>query len=211
MRLTPAAGQAYPPARSRSSRPRRSDGFFEADLGAVRTAASAGVRLAREAGDLYGLEMMLLNLGSAALIAGDLDESKPLLAEALRIARQIDDRVAQFYLLDALRLPRRAFAARPRLAARLLGAADTVRTEAGANLMPFLAPLLARAEESAATALGAARFQAGFEAGKRLDRDTALDLALGEHRSRCRRLQAVPAPGRSGSEKPMSPGWSPTA
>jgi hypothetical protein len=68
------------------------NGFFEADLDAVRSAASEGARLAREAGDLYVLEVMLLNLGSAALIAGDLDESKPLLAEALRIAHQIDDR-----------------------------------------------------------------------------------------------------------------------
>ena len=43
-----------------------------------------------------------------------------------------------------------------RLAARLLGAADTVRTGAGANVMPFLAPVLAQATESAAAALGPA-------------------------------------------------------
>lgn len=154
-------------------------GFFEADLGTIRTAASAGVRLAREAGDLYSLEMMLLNLGSAALIAGDLDESKPLLAEALRTARQIDDRVALIYLLNSFGY-HAALCGQARRAAQLLGAAETMRTEAGANLMPFHAPLLAKAEESASAALGQTRFQAGFEAGKRLDRDTALDLALGE-------------------------------
>jgi hypothetical protein len=32
--------------------------------------------------------MMLMNLGSAALIGSDLHGSKPLLAEALRIAHQ---------------------------------------------------------------------------------------------------------------------------
>jgi hypothetical protein len=45
--------------------------------------------------------MMLMNLGSAALTAGDLDASKPLFSRALRIARQIDDRVAQYDLVDA--------------------------------------------------------------------------------------------------------------
>jgi len=67
-----------------------------------------------------------------------------------------------------------------RRAAQLLGAADTVRAEAGANVMPFLALLLAPARESALAALGTARFQAGFEAGQRLDRDGGLRLALGK-------------------------------
>ncbi|HEY5989611.1 MAG TPA: LuxR C-terminal-related transcriptional regulator [Streptosporangiaceae bacterium] len=152
--------------------------FFEADIGAVGAAASEGVRLAREAHDLYSLEMMLLNLGCAALITGDLGESKPLLAEALRIADQIDDQVAQFCLLDALGC-HAALSGQARRAARLLGAGDTVRTGAGANVMPFLAPSLAQAEESAVAALGATGFEAEFGAGKRLGRDGALRLALG--------------------------------
>src|SRR5262249_55156459 len=53
--------------------------FFEGDLDAVRSASAEGVRLGREMNDLYSLEMMLMNLGLAALIAGDLSESKPLL------------------------------------------------------------------------------------------------------------------------------------
>ncbi len=174
-----AAGVAYPPGTLAVLQARALNGFFGADLDAVRSAASEGARLAREAGDLYGLEMMLLNVGSAALIAGDLDESKPLLVESLRIAHQIDDRVAQFYLLDAFGC-RAALSGQARLAAQLLGAADTVRVEAGANVMPFLAPLLAQATETAAAALGAARFEAEFEAGKGLGRDTALGLALGK-------------------------------
>jgi predicted ATPase/DNA-binding CsgD family transcriptional regulator len=166
--------------------------FMEADLDTVRSAASEGILLAREAGDLHSLEMMLLNLGSAALLAGDLGGSKPLLAESLRIADQMDDRVARFYLLNAFGC-HAALSGRPRLAAQLLGAAETVRTEAGANTMLFLASLVTHAGESAATALGAARFTAGFEAGKRLDWDTALALALG------RPAQApVAGPGHAG-------------
>jgi predicted ATPase/DNA-binding CsgD family transcriptional regulator len=184
---------AYPAGTLSVLQARAFNGFFEADLDAVRSAASEGVRLAREAGDLYGLEMMLLNLGSAALIAGDLGESKPLLAESLRIADQMDDRVALFYLLDAFGC-HAALSGQARLAAQLLGAADTVRTEVGANVMPFLAPLLAQARESAAAALGTTRFTAEFEAGRRLERDEASALALGKPAR-----AAVAASGRAGT------------
>ena len=172
-------GVAHAPGTLAVLQARALGGFFEADLDAVRSAASDGVRVAREAGDLYRLEVMLLNLGSAALIVGDLSEARPQLAEALRIAQQIDDRVAQFYLLDAFGC-HAALSGQARRAAQLLGAAGTARAEAGANVMPFLAPLLAQAGESAAAALGAAKFEAELEAGKRLSRDAALGLALGK-------------------------------
>ena len=135
--------------------------------------------MARETGDHYVQGIMLLNLGSAALNAGDLAGAEPLLAEALRLAHQIDDRVAQFYLLDAFGC-HAALSGRARRAAQLFGAAETLRAEAGVNVMPFLAPLLDRAQKAALAALGEARFQAGFAAGQRLDRDDGLRLALGE-------------------------------
>jgi DNA-binding CsgD family transcriptional regulator len=155
------------------------NGLFDGDLDTVRSAASEGVRLSREAGDLYGLEMMLSNLGSAALIGGDLDAAKPLFTEALRIARRIDDRVAQYALLDALGC-HAAGTGQPGLAAQLLGAAQTVQSGVGASVLPYLAPQLTRAEQSARAALGIPVFQAEFEAGKRLSRDAAIGLALGE-------------------------------
>ena len=155
------------------------DGFFEGDLERVKAASSEGARLSRDAGDLYSLEMMLMNVGLTALIAGDLDGSKPLFEEALRIAQQIDDRVAQYALLDALAY-HAANSGRARLATKLLGAAETVRTGAGANVIPFLAPLLAQAEELAIADLGAARFETELKAGKTLSRADAIGLALGE-------------------------------
>jgi predicted ATPase/DNA-binding NarL/FixJ family response regulator len=174
-----AAGLAYPAGTMAVLQARAFNGFFEADLGEVRAAATEGARLARETGDLYALEMMHFSLGSAALMAGALDESEPLLAEGLQVANQIDDRVGQFYLLDALGC-HAALSGQARRAAQLLGAADTVRTQVGANVMPFFAPLIAQAEASATAALGATRFDAEFEAGKLLGRDTALELALGK-------------------------------
>ena len=176
---TVAAGLDDVPAALALLQARSLDGFFEGDLEAATAASSEGVRLSREVGDLYTLKVWLLNLGTAALIAGELASSKPLFAEALRIAHQIDDRVQQAYLLDALGC-HAAGSGQARLAAQLLGAADTVRTGAGASVMPFLAPQVARAEASAIAVLGASRFEADFKAGSRLSRDAAVRLALGE-------------------------------
>ena len=155
------------------------NGFFEGDLEAASSASSEGVRLSRQVGDLYTLKVWLMNLGTVALIAGELAASKPLFAEALRIAHQIDDRVQLSYLLDALGC-HAAASGQARLAAQLLGAADSVRSGAGNRVMPFLAPQVARAEASAIAALGASRFEAECKAGSRLSRDAAVRLALGE-------------------------------
>jgi DNA-binding CsgD family transcriptional regulator len=154
------------------------NGLIEGDLGTVESASSEGARISREAGDLYALGMMLMNRGVAALLAGDLDVSKPLCTEALRIAHQIDDRVAQFGLLGALGC-HAASSGQPRLAARLLGAVETVRTGAGLSDLTFLAPVLAQAKESVVAAVGLSKFEVEFQAGKRLSRDAASELALG--------------------------------
>jgi len=154
------------------------NGFFEGDLATVRSVSTEGVRISRETGDVYRLTMMLMNRGLGALFESDLDESRPFLAEALRCAREIDDRVAEFYLLDALGCLA-ASSGQAATAARLLGAAETIRTGAGARIMPFMTPLLDQAMETAAATLGA-RFEAEFKAGTDLSRDEAIRLALGE-------------------------------
>jgi predicted ATPase/DNA-binding NarL/FixJ family response regulator len=167
------------PARISLLQARALDGIFRGDIETLKAAASDGVRLSREVGDLYSLEMMLLNAGGAALITGDLKQAKGYHMEALNLAQRIDDRVAQYVLLDELGCVA-AGSGQARLAAQLLGAAETVRTQAGASLIPILAPLIAMAEASATAALGASKFQAEMNAGKRLRRDEAIRLALGE-------------------------------
>ena len=167
------------PARISLLQARALDGFFRGDIEEVKAASSEGVRLSREAGDLYSLEMMLLNAGGTALITGDLAKARADYTEALKIAQRIDDRVAQYALLDGLGCVA-AGSGQARLAAQLLGGAETVRTQAGARLIPILAPLIAMAEESATAAIGAAKFQTEMNAGRRLSRDEAIRLALGE-------------------------------
>lgn len=154
-------------------------GLFAGDLHAVTTASSEGVRLSRQFRHVYTLENMLLNLGIASLLAGDLEESAELFGDALHIARDLDDRYTLYCLLDAFGC-HAASRDDGRLAARLLGAAETVRHEIGARVVPFLAPLLLRAEEAARGAIGPASFDTEFNLGRRMERTAAIRLALGE-------------------------------
>jgi predicted ATPase/DNA-binding CsgD family transcriptional regulator len=153
--------------------------IFEGDFGALRAVATEGARLSREVGDLYALHMMNLNLGAAALSFGELDESKARYEEALHIAYQIDDRIGQYYLLAGLAFHANV-AGRPKVAAQLLGASETIRLGAGAIVMAVLSPVLTQAEEAAMAALGRSKYDAEFGAGKRLSRESAVELALGE-------------------------------
>ena len=155
------------------------NGLVDGDLDAVAAAAAEGARLSRAAGDLYSLGMMLMNQGYAALGTGALQDAEQWLAEGLRTARQIDDRVAQCYLVGALGCCA-AGGGEPRLAAELLGAMETLRVEIGARVHPGMAPALSRATRSATAALGEARFDSAHRAGRRLSRDAAVLLALRE-------------------------------
>jgi DNA-binding CsgD family transcriptional regulator len=120
----------------------------------------------------------LLNLGGAQLMSGDVELTKPLYREGLRIAQRIDDRISQMHFLVGL-----AFVAgdagQARLAAHLLGAAETLRSESGGGIIATLAPFAAMAEESARTSLGADGYAAAIAEGRRLSRDAAVTLALG--------------------------------
>jgi DNA-binding NarL/FixJ family response regulator len=66
------------------------------------------------------------------------------------------------------------------VAAQLLGASQAIRIGAGATVMAVLAPFIAQAEESASAALAASKYAAQFEIGRRLSRDAAVRIALGE-------------------------------
>ena len=153
--------------------------FFEGDLDTARALSSDGVRRCREAGDLYYLQTMLSYLGQAAMLSRDVAASKPWFVEALRIARQIDDRITQYVLLSLLSW-HAATTGQGRLAAQLQGAAEILGSGAGAGMTGPAMPYLVRANQVAMSALGASRFETEREVGKRLSREAALRLALGE-------------------------------
>jgi len=156
--------------------------FFKGDIEAVLSASTAGEALSRELGDLYSLGMMLLNLGLAALTGGNLEQAGAKCAEGLHLAHQIDDRVAQFYLIGALGC-RAAVGGNSEVGATLLGAAEGIRESAGLSVNAILAPLLSNAQQLAISSLGEARYSGLFGTGRRLSRDQATALALGESAS----------------------------
>jgi predicted ATPase/DNA-binding CsgD family transcriptional regulator len=157
------------------------NGAFTGDVDAIRVAAAEGARLSSDAGDVYALHMMLLNLGGAAFFSGDFDEAMARYSESLRLAYQVDDRIGQYYLLASI-ANLAATAGQHRLTAQLLGASETIRVGAGAKPITFLLPVMSHAEDLATAALGAAKYRAEFDSGRRLDRETAVALALGERR-----------------------------
>jgi len=153
--------------------------LFEHDLDLARATSLEGVRLSREAGDLYHLERLLQKVGIAAMTAGDFAGARATFIEELQIASAIDNRVAQYYLLSLLG-GLAGTSGQPRLAAQLLGAAEALGSATGAGMMGASEPLRARAEELSRSALGASRFAAEYAGGKQLSRTAALSLALGE-------------------------------
>jgi predicted ATPase/DNA-binding CsgD family transcriptional regulator len=153
--------------------------FFEGDLETAELASSDGARLSRDVGDLYYQVQMLQYLGQVAMLSGDVGASKPSFTDALRLARQIDDRPAQFDLLSLLGW-QAARSGQPRRAAQLLGAAETVRSGAGAGMTGPAMPLLAQANATTKRLLGPSAFATEYEAGQRMGREAALRVALDE-------------------------------
>src|SRR5438128_2116400 len=86
------------------------------------------------------------------------------LSEALRVARQIDQRFAEYFLLSGFG-SHAASSGQARRAARLFGAAASMGAGAGADNGGPHAPFLAEAKESATRALGETQFGAEFDAG----------------------------------------------
>src|SRR3989475_5165973 len=78
--LAGAHGLAAPRAGPRG---RALNGMFTGELGAVREASTEGVRLSREAGDLYVLEIMLMELAFSLLMAGGACRPRPPSHEGL--------------------------------------------------------------------------------------------------------------------------------
>jgi len=151
---------------------------FEGDLASARERFVEAVDLFRSRGHLFGLAHTLGNLGSTFLATGDPDSAGRYLDEALRVALSIDERTTQFLALDFF-ASRAAMSGDARLAARLFGAAQAIRSQMGANVLVYPSPIVDEAKASAKASLGAVDFEAELVAGARLTRQAAAALALG--------------------------------
>jgi predicted ATPase/DNA-binding CsgD family transcriptional regulator len=153
--------------------------MLQGDMDAARAVSSEGVRLSREAGDLYQIEAMLRNFGMVGMMTGDTSATRSGFVEALQVARLFDNRLAEYYGLACLGW-HAANSGQARAAARLLGAAEALAMQTGADMLGPAVPLLAEAKEATIATLGASVFDGEFNAGKQLSREAALQLALGE-------------------------------
>ena len=172
--------------------------FFQGDVAAAAQLSVAGEQLCRASGDLSHLVQMLLFQGQAAILTGDGDRATTLLGEALRVARQLDDRPAQFDLLTLLVWPA-STTGQARLAAQLLGAAGGVQAQAAAGLTGPFEPLLATARQTVIDALGVPGFEAALR-GRAADgpRRCAPAGARRDTARRCRRPCPCRAAGATG-------------
>jgi len=164
--------------------------MFEGDLETVKAKSAEGVDLAREAGDLFQLEAMLRSLATAAMMSGDIAAANTSFSDALRVARRVDNRLAQSYGLAAAGWYAGS-SGNPNAGAQLLGAAEALAEQTGADLTGPSLPYVVRAKEAAVAVLGTATFDAEFMAGRRLSREEAMHLALRE--SGPEHADAVPA------------------
>lgn len=147
------------------------------DAPSVVAASVPGVVLSREIGDQYSLQMLLMNLGLGCLMLNEIRDADRHLSEALAIARDLDDRVAQCYLLGGLG----CCAVRTgdhRRGAQLFGAMEVLCTEAGATLNAGLVRVLTPATAAATKVLRPEGFASAVAAGRRLGRVNAVGLAL---------------------------------
>jgi predicted ATPase/DNA-binding SARP family transcriptional activator len=130
----------------------------------------------REHGNERGLAINLGNLSSVALGEGDLDEAERLQADCLRELHELGDR---FSLLAALERSAGISAARGDavFAARLAGAAASLRERLGHPIAAWESELLDRFLEPARRELGE-EFDLHAVGGAELELDAAVELAL---------------------------------
>jgi len=155
--------------------------LLQEDFEGAKALSSEGVTLSREAGDLYQTESMLRNFGMVGMMTGDTNAARSGFVEALRVARLFDNRLAEYYGIACLGW-HAAASGQPRNAARLLGAAEALALQTGAEILGPAAQRLGEAKESVVAALGTSAFEAEFAAGQHLSRQAAIQLALGESR-----------------------------
>ena len=130
--------------------------IFMEDLETAEALSVEGVALSREAGDLYQLENMFRNLGVARMMSGDLHASNAWFGEALQVARQVDNRLGQYWGLAAAGWYA-AHVGRARAAAQLLGAADVLCTQTGSALGGPTIPVDAEAHANDEGSVGSPR------------------------------------------------------
>ena len=151
----------------------------EGDLGATRALFEESTRLFAEIGDITQMNAGRSDLAHALRRHGRSDEALALYHETIRAWQHLGASGAVAHQLESLAVIAVA-QSQPARAARLLGAAETLRSSVGAGMMPA-----ERAEYDQALAelrdrLPAAELEAAWASGRTMGMDEAIEYALGD-------------------------------
>jgi predicted ATPase/DNA-binding SARP family transcriptional activator/DNA-binding CsgD family transcriptional regulator len=163
--------------------------LYEGDYERSGALSTESLAIYRELGDKRGVSLCHIDLGFIELIRGDHESAAPLLEESLRALRGSEDKFCLAYgifFLAAVAAAR----ARPCRAARLWGAAESLREEIGVVSLTHL-ELEAYDYEGRVSAARSmlgdeAPWEAAFAQGKAMSADEATEYALFE--------EATPSP-----------------
>jgi non-specific serine/threonine protein kinase len=136
------------------------------DYDQVVRVTEEALRIWRERGDAWGIAIASANLGDMMSEAGDDEHAVTSYKESLRLYHELEDKGG---MADSLvRLARMAIAHdQPALTAALLGAAETIRADAGVRVPPASHADAREPAEGARSLLREADFNAAWWAGTR--------------------------------------------
>ena len=149
--------------------------LHEQDVPSARAHLEEAHRSAIEMNSPVILQMILGNLGNAALVAGDVTAAKRYYREQMTDGRRTGDLMEVGYALLGLGLCASA-ERRHALAAKLHGASDALVSSLGQALDPLEGGMQDRDLATLRTAMGAA-FEPAYAVGSQIDFETAIALA----------------------------------
>ena len=136
----------------------------------------------RQLESALGESIALINLGRAALLQGDADEAQLSFEDSLRLKQALSDREGIAWNLEGLAAVAAAQGNGSR-AARLFGAAASLRDEIGVPVAPQDKGFYQANLEAAKNLLAPEAWQAAWEQGGQLTAEQALALSLGKDES----------------------------
>jgi predicted ATPase/DNA-binding CsgD family transcriptional regulator len=151
---------------------------MDGDFVRMRDIGLAAAARCRQVHEIYMLSTHLTSVGIASMMLRDHDAAESALIEALRATLVIDDRPGLVLRIQALAC-NAALDGHGQRSARLLGASEMLRGEAGGLISPLIRPLVQQAQELGRADLGDARYLAALDEGAHLDHVAAVALALG--------------------------------
>ena len=153
--------------------------FYQGNSTGAQTLLEEALQLRRQIEDTQSIPHSLYNLGEVAFSQEDLPAARALYQESLRLMRENDDQYGGAYALESLAFTLLTYE-RAEAGARLLGAADALRTALSSPRSPYTEALYRSRAETLRILLGTAAFDAYRQDGTGMAWKEAVAVALDE-------------------------------